>query len=159
MKIFFDTEFIEFPNTIQLISIGMVKETGEEYYAISSEFEPELANDWVKENVIAKLEPEVPRKTIAEIRDEIVAFVGPEKAEFWAYFSSYDWVVFCWIFGNMRDAPRNFPKYCLDLRQSMHAKGLTMSWRHKACPNPEGEHNALADARWNMELYRAIEEA
>ncbi len=69
MKYFFDTEFIEgfkkpikwLPtigkfnkpyHSIQLISIGIVCEDGRTYYAISSEFNPDDASDWVKENVL-----------------------------------------------------------------------------------------------------------
>lgn len=69
MKFFLDTEFIEgfkkpikwLPaignwnkpyHSIQLISIGIVAEDGREYYAISNEFNPEDANDWVKQNVL-----------------------------------------------------------------------------------------------------------
>lgn len=36
-KIYYDTEFIDGPR-VELISIGMVSETGPEYYAVSSEF-------------------------------------------------------------------------------------------------------------------------
>lgn len=41
----------EKPNTIELISIGMVKERGEDWYAKSYEFDCENANDWVKNNL------------------------------------------------------------------------------------------------------------
>lgn len=78
MNYYLDTEFIERPGSIQLISIGIIDEFGKhKYYAISSEFDPETASDWVKENVIAKLEPEdvVPRKTIEEIKKEVIAYL------------------------------------------------------------------------------------
>ena len=39
-------------HSIELISIGIVCEDGRTYYAISNEFEPNDANDWVKENVL-----------------------------------------------------------------------------------------------------------
>lgn len=72
MKYFFDTEFIEgfkkpfgwLPtigsfnrprHSIQLISIGIKAEDGRTYYAVSNEFNPEDANEWVKENVLTKL--------------------------------------------------------------------------------------------------------
>ncbi|MEM7036472.1 MAG: 3'-5' exoribonuclease [Bacteroidota bacterium] len=142
-----------------MISIGMVKETGETYYAICSEFNPENAHEWVKKNVIAHLEPELPRLSMAEIRGGIVDFIGKDKPEMWAYYASYDWVAFCWIFGNMRDMPPNFPRFCLDLRQAMFHKGLDNAWRRRHCPPPEGEHNALVDAQWNMRLHAAIEAA
>ncbi len=37
MKIYYDTEFIENGSTIELISIGLVREDGAEYYAVRSE--------------------------------------------------------------------------------------------------------------------------
>lgn len=40
---------------IELISIGIKAADGRSYYAISDEFNPRHANDWVKNNVIAKL--------------------------------------------------------------------------------------------------------
>ena len=55
MLYFLDTEFIEHPNTIQLISIGIVSEDGREYYAVSSEFNYDDADEWVKENVLEQI--------------------------------------------------------------------------------------------------------
>lgn len=69
MKYFLDTEFIEgfhiagggfFTQSrkrhhIDLISIAVVCEDGREYYEISSEYNYEEADDWVKENVILPL--------------------------------------------------------------------------------------------------------
>lgn len=61
MKFFLDTEFIEGfhkpvfgkrRHHIDLISIGIVSESGHEYYAISNEFNPRDANEWVMENVL-----------------------------------------------------------------------------------------------------------
>lgn len=37
MRIWYDTEFLETSRTIDLISIGMVREDGAEYYAVSNE--------------------------------------------------------------------------------------------------------------------------
>lgn len=47
MRYFYDTEFIEDGHTIELISIGVVAEDGREYYAVSTEFDPERAGSWV----------------------------------------------------------------------------------------------------------------
>jgi len=75
MKYFIDTEFIEgfkkpikwLPTIgkfnkpyhfIDLISIGIVCEDGREYYAISNEFDPSDADDWVKENVLRPMAEE-----------------------------------------------------------------------------------------------------
>lgn len=79
-----------------------------------------------------------------------------EKPEFWAYYCNYDWVVFCWIFGEMIDKPKGFPMFCMDLKNLMELKGLSKEWKQKACPDPIGEHNALVDARWNKRLFDEI---
>lgn len=64
MKYFLDTEFIEGfhkplfgkrRHFIDLISIGIVREDGNSYYAISNEFKPNDADQWVRDNVISKL--------------------------------------------------------------------------------------------------------
>jgi len=162
MKFYLDTEFIESgpSKPIQLISLGMVSEDGREFYAISSEFHYDDASPWVKENVLATLEPAevVPRQSLRQIGIAIIHFVfGPDvntskvKPEFWGYYSDYDWVVFCQIFGTMMDLPTNFPMYCRDLKQWCDDLG-----------NPElpaqgkGEHNAISDARWNKQAWEFL---
>lgn len=68
MKYFLDTEFIEGfhkplfgkkRHFIDLISIGIVCEDGREYYAVSNEFNPKDADNWVRENVIDKIEAQL----------------------------------------------------------------------------------------------------
>lgn len=75
---------------------------------------------------------------------------------FYGYYADYDWVVFCWLFGNMMDLPKGFPMYCRDLKQSMDELGLDKEWKRTNCPDPIGEHNALIDAKWNKELHNEI---
>lgn len=166
---FLDTEFIETPGHIELISIGLVSETGREYYAVNSDCDCTNADDWVLENVLRKM-PEYNTKdnnlrattvlkTTKDIRNEIYEFCGQDKGEeceFYGFYSSYDWVVFCWIFGKMIDLPSGFPKYCIDLKQMMWQLGLDSEWKHKYCPDPIGEHNALVDAKWNLKLYKLL---
>jgi 3'-5' exoribonuclease-like protein len=55
MKIWLDTEFVDDGHTIDLISIGMVREDGRELYLQSADFVPHVASQWVKDNVIAHL--------------------------------------------------------------------------------------------------------
>lgn len=153
MKYFLDTEFIESGpyRPIQLISIGIVAEDGREFYAVSSEFEPDDASDWVKENVLPNI-GDVRPETLGFIGRMVLGFVRPdgsrEKPEFWGYYADYDWVVFCQMFGTMMDLPKGFPMYCRDVKQLCDELG-----------NPElpkqgkGEHNALADARWNKVAF------
>ena len=147
MRYFLDTEFIEsgpsFP--VQLISIGIVAEDGRELYAVSSEFDSSLANTWVREHVLSQLNSHGEYFSLKEIAAKVLEFVGSDlQPSFWGYYADYDWVVFCQMFGTMMDLPKGFPMYCRDIKQLCDEKGNpTLPAQGK------GEHNALADARWN----------
>lgn len=152
MKIFFDTEFIEDGKTIDLISIGMVREDGRQFYIISSEFNEAKASEWVKQNVISKLGTVEPRYTRAEIAEAILEFVGNEKPEFWAYYADYDWVVLCQLYGTMMDLPKGWPMFCMDLKQLLESVG-----NPKIEKLPEDQaHNALSDAVWVANAHTAL---
>lgn len=74
--------------------------------------------------------------------------------EFWAYFADYDWVLFCWLLGGrMIDIPDGWPMFCMDLKQSMVERGLTKS---DLPPDPANAHDALADARWLRQAWKAV---
>jgi hypothetical protein len=85
-------------------------------------------------------------------------FVGDDQhPEFWGYYADYDWVAFCWIFGKMIDLPKGWPMYCRDLKQWSDDIGAATNVPPPKFEGPKGEHNALADARWNKELHRYLE--
>lgn len=152
-RYYLDTEFIEAPGVLDLISIGIVCEDGREYYAVSCEFDRSRASQWVVDNVLPHLPPHGAWKSRATIAQEILAFVGATVPEFWAYYADYDWVAFCWLFGCMVDLPRRWPMFCMDLRQSMIERKIVKD----ALPVQEGtEHHALADARWVRDACRAV---
>lgn len=44
---------------------------------------------------------------------------GEPEHEFYGYYSDYDWVLFCSLFGRMIDLPKGFPMYCNDLKQTL----------------------------------------
>ncbi len=52
-RLFYDCEFIDDGRTIDLVSIGIVSDTGAEYYAVSSEFDfaAFARNQWLVDNV------------------------------------------------------------------------------------------------------------
>ena len=78
MRYFYDTEFIEDGRTIELISIGVVAEDGREYYAVSTEFDPERAGSWVRANVLPKLPPPASQlwRSRSQIRLDLEEFFG-----------------------------------------------------------------------------------
>lgn len=153
MKYFFDTEFIEQPNTIDLISIGIVAEDGREYYAENWAIPWNKANGWVLDNVKPHLKGGEWELDRFQMRKDILAFAPPEeKPVFWAYYGAYDWVVFCWLFGAMVDLPKGYPMYVRDIKQWCDQLG------NPRLPKQEGiAHNALDDARWNMIAYDFLE--
>lgn len=153
MKFFFDTEFHEEQGRLVLISVGMVAEDGRELYLVSSDFDPTTVNPWVAENVLPKLPPRETRVPVAEIGRRVREFVG-ESPEFWAYYADYDWVLLCWCFGSMIDLPPTWPMFCLDLRQSMHERGVPR--RRLPLQDESTTHDALADARWVRDAWKCV---
>jgi hypothetical protein len=157
-RICYDTEFLEDGRTIDLISIGMVRDDGAEYYAVNSEMPVTriYAHKWLMANVVPSLplidthseyliridttRSEVkPRQVIAnEVRDFILAVPGPEL---WADYGAYDHVALCQLFGPMVSLPGGIPYFTHDLRHALSP--IT-----DPPPMPGArEHNALDDAR------------
>lgn len=162
----YDTEFLDDGRTIELISIGIVCEDGREYYAVNSDMDAErVTNDqWMLENVWRHLPLDgnhpgrldvtdsrvKPKSVIAnEVREFLLSSAAPEL---WAYFAAYDHVALAQLWGRLIDLPTGIPKYSHDLRQEMDRLGVASS----AVPKPPNAHDALADARWNLEMLQMI---
>src|ERR1035437_9566521 len=114
---------------IDLISIGIVCEDGRKYYAISKEYNYNDADNWVKENVIMSMYQQTVSgdqrnkhsvenfhkfygKENSQIKQDILNFTNSwrdvhfwraskDAPKFYGYYSDYDWVVFCSLFGRM----------------------------------------------------------
>jgi len=100
------------------------------------------------------------------------------QPDFYAYYSAYDWVVFCQLFGTMNDIPKGFPMFCYDLKQIMDEKANELM--NKVCyesgnhtiwslnkalsqikesayyPINENPHHALSDAHWDKKLHEFL---
>ncbi|GAB3477248.1 polyadenylate-specific 3'-exoribonuclease AS [Amycolatopsis cihanbeyliensis] len=156
MRFFYDTEFIEDGVTIDLVSIGVVDARGREFYAVSTDFDPGKAGPWVRENVLPKLpSPGDPAwRSRARIRSDLLEFFGkpPGGIELWAWFAAYDHVALAQLWGPMPALPRQLPRFTRDLRQRWEDVG-----KPKLPTPPEDAHDALADARHNLERWRIIE--
>jgi hypothetical protein len=172
MKYFFDTEFYEDGKTIDLISLGMVAEDGRELYLCNCEARLDRVSDWVRVNVLPTLPPYGNKAWVTrqEMANQLVLFTGVDvpfirvndatmgmrtapvrdttPVQFFAYYASYDWVCLCQLFGTMMKLPEHFPRWCSDLKQLSVELQVA-----KQLPKPENAHDALADAKWNLELY------
>lgn len=92
--------------------------------------------------------------------------------ELYGYYSAYDHVALCWLFGKMMDLPKGFPMYCKDLKQILDEKAieydddqysnLSLDGKinylktNSKYPKQSNEHNALEDARWNKQLHEFL---
>lgn len=147
---FFDTEFLQNGSgKVELVSIGIVRDDGQTFYRESSDFNEASANDWVKANVFPKLGPMDQRKTRAQIRDDLVEWMGELIPTWVAYNASYDGVCLFELFGTFDNLPKGWPNDIWDLKQDRLRVGKP------DLPNQDakGEHNALTDAMWLKDAY------
>ena len=155
MRYFYDCEFIEDGQTIELISIGVVDTDGREFYAVSTEFDDRRAGPWVRANVLPKLPSPADRawRSRAAIRDDLLAFLAApgEPIELWAWIAAYDHVALCQLWGAMPALPRRIPRFTRELRQRWEDAGSPPLPR-----SPQGQHDALVDARHNLARWQAL---
>lgn len=143
---------------VQLVSVGLVSEDGREYYAVSKDFEPGRANQWVWQQVLSQLPPmgSPEWKNLWEIAEEVAEFCDPKlygRPEFWGWFCSYDWVALCSIFGSMKGLPEGWTHYCRDIKLVADlAGGPRLPKKPK-----DGRHTAIVDARWNKVALEYLE--
>lgn len=154
--IFIDTEFTDLDvKTGELLSIALIKYTGEELYL-------ELASDgpmhpWVVKHVLPTLNK---RKTSQEAaRNKIRKFVGDSKPYLVAYVNQFDAIYWYKLFGSAKEHPAYWIP--IDFASLLFAQGFS--------PNSMGKHrffkelgidkdkyvvhNALDDARLLRETY------
>lgn len=183
-RIFYDTEFIDTGTHIDLISIGMVTEHGEEYYAVSNEFSMRnlVRNQWLVENVW----PYLPQLRGDARMRELVSHKGTSMNSrvrlHEALFDRYDPAVktrneiaaevhgfitrvqnpqlWAWFgaYDHVVMAQLFGPMINLPRGIPMYTCDLRQELDRLGHPNlpaqTEGQHNALADARHNLAVAR-----
>jgi hypothetical protein len=172
-RIFYDTEFIEDGKTIALISLGMIREdTGAELYLVNRDMPTRRIrkHQWLMDNVVRSLPKAhgdrrltMPKRWLFDyaapvvkrhkrIADEVAAFIqGTPDVQLWAWYGAYDHVALCQLWGPMTALPAGVPMFTNDLKQEATRLGMTDD---DLPQQPNGVHNALADARHN--LVRAV---
>lgn len=174
-RVFYDFEFYEDGRTIMPISLGMVDNFGDELYVVFQNAPWVMIQEthpWLVENVI----PFLPRNLyladiinstnpfkinyddpkvlgLTDIKNKVSDFLhgthkkdGKVVDELWAYYAAYDHVALAQLWGPMIDMPKDIPWYTNDL--------MTLWNQANKPPKPSSVgHHALADARWNQELF------
>lgn len=172
MRIFIDLEYVERGRDLpmQIISIGMVRDDGLEFYRINPECLSNVAkHPWLSVNVAPYLPMHSPNagiiawdekheeyQYVARSLDELIADVlkfirDTPNAEIWAYFGQYDHVVLHQLFGSMGEQPAGVPMFTRDVQelvlQNPSAELPAEPWRLD---------HAMEDARWTKAAYEAV---
>jgi hypothetical protein len=165
-KIFFDTEFTGLHQTTTLISIGLIAESSETFYAEFTDYDASQIDDWLGENVIKNLYL-APHHNIADPKDwKIISNTENIKAaltawltqfgqvEIWSDCLSYDWVLFNQIFGHAFNIPPNIYYIPFDICTLFKVSGIDpdisrekYAFGEDLKEMREQKHNALWDAK------------
>lgn len=150
MRIFFDTEFSDEGDRVQLVSLGAVREDGRTFYAENAAVEWSAADPWVVRNILPLLSgPAVPP---GQLRAEFADFAAG-VTEFWAWYGTYDWFVMCRLYGGFQQLPRGWPKFFHDLET---LRLLKSAGRDALPPQPQNRHHALFDALWVRDAHAML---
>lgn len=161
-----DAEFTGLHQSTTLISIGLVAEDGEEFYAEFTDYDRNQVDDWLQQNVInnCRFLPYSNYKLTTEsqfvsgdgfaggtafIRTCLEEWLSQyETVEVWSDCLSYDWVLFNQIWGHAFNIPKNVYYIPFDICTLMKVKGVDPDSNREDIADIEGaKHNALHDAR------------
>ena len=173
-KIFINLEFTELSMASQFLSIGIVTEDGNEFYAENNYYNKDSISDWVEENVIknfkfndSKESREYHEKnhnlymknTPAVIADELVNWLNiyrkDDEIEVWSDCLAFDWALFINLFGTAFDLP--IPKFiyyipfdiCTLFKVANIDPDISREWfaNLRTKDNLLEKHNSLFDAK------------
>lgn len=157
-----DWEFFEDGETIRPISVGLVAEDGEEYYAVFHGARELCQNSaWLAQYVDVHFRHRLREfkqfDTIArEVKEFIRSFPDPEL---WAWYAAYDHVALAQTLGGpMINLPPGIPMQTNDIktleRLCKRKDGFIHESKNQPVQDTTSLHHALYDARHDMELYR-----
>jgi hypothetical protein len=164
MRYYLDTEFDEDKDHLVLLSFALRAADGRELYLVSTDFSTATCTPWVQANVLPHLHALASKGDLQaaylmskdRFAEQIELFLCNDGSpEFWGYYCAYDWFLFCRLWGGILRMPNRFPKVCYDLEQLAGVLLPGVSYKSDNPPE-QPEHNALADARWNDQLFRWI---
>jgi len=184
IKIFLDTEFTGLHQQSSLISLAMVAETGEEFYAEITDYDHSQISDWVEDNVMKYLflnETDISDARSYKVKgpqQEVAAAIQKWLEQFpktldadgkvqpsiqvWADCYAWDWVLFCELFGGAFEIPPAIHYMTMDLATLFNIKtGKPDTPRFdfvkdEIAAHNWQQHNALYDARVEKLCYEKL---
>ena len=171
-KIFFDTEFTGLQQNTTLVSIGLIAETGQTFYAELTDYDKSQINDWLQENVIDKLyltetdnaaylDKWTLKSDTKAVKEALQVWLAQfDKVEIWSDCLSYDWVLFNQIFGHAFNIPANVYYIPFDICTLFKAKNIDpdisrekFAYGEELSEMKDKKHNALWDAKVIKDCY------
>lgn len=156
MKLFLDCEFTQLNQDTKLISLGLVSESGDEFYVeLTDTYQIDDCSDFVIRNVLPQLS--LPRygMSLVDAQAALSAFLGriEEQMEVCSDAPDWDWDFFC----QLAYADHKWPNHVAN-----RPTNLIHLFRHLEAGDigdtalPELPHHALLDARLLAELYQRL---
>lgn len=174
MNIFFDTEFTGLHQNTTLISIGLVAENGDSFYAELNDYDPTQVDEWIQKNVMDNLilsdfqmeSDYFPHSDSVYFKGNIknlkVAlenwFSRFDSVTMWSDVLAYDWMLFCNIWGGALNIPSRIYYIPFDLATLIKVAGGEPDLVREELAGLEmtgngKKHNALWDAKVIKECY------
>ncbi len=178
MKVFFDCEFTGLHKDTTLLSIGLISEKNQIFYAEFTDYAREQCNTWILENVFPGLAtqnndiyiPSLHVGTKQDIKTSLKNWFRQfDSVELVSDVCHYDMVLLIDIFGDAFSLPSNVCPGCYDINQDI-ARYYNSTLRDAFDVSREEilfnfygndtagllKHNALDDAKVIKYLYEAI---
>lgn len=177
-KIFLDTEFSGLHQKTTLISLALVAESGEEFYAEFTDYNKNQITVWIQKYILNRLIIEKSNfKDIKNLRikgnkkavkDALILWFNqfPKKKnsiQIWADCYAWDWVLFCELFGGAMEIPESIHYMTMDLATFLFSRNIDVyTKRVKLLPagykdkNNLKQHNALYDARIELAIFKEL---
>lgn len=177
-RLFLDTEFTGLHQGSTLISLGIIAESGEEFYAEFTDYDTHQLNPWLEENVMKNLTMLDKESGYQELKNEKTWRVKGDrlhitqnlrnflhsfdKIEFWVDYVAYDWVLFCELFGGSMGLPKNVYYIPFDMPTYLRAHGEDPDINREKfvqdyIRKEDGiRHNALWDAKLLRYAYQKL---
>ena len=178
-KVFFDTEFTGLHQNTTLISIGLISETGETFYAEFNDYDRKQVDEWLEENVISRLKfnhtddmfvymadgtTDV-KGNSEEIKGDLEAWLkdiaGDDKVELWSDCLSYDFVLFNQLWGHAFNIPDCVYYIPFDICTMFKLKDIDPDISREefagVTASDANKHNALFDAVVIKKCYEEME--
>lgn len=173
MNVFFDFEFTGLHQATTPISLGMVSQEGQTFYAEFTDYDESQVDEWIEENVIRNLlgaagllgaQPPDTRYVLgdrAHVAQAALLWLQKwDSVSMWGDVLAYDWALFCELFGGARHIPKHVFYIPFDIATLLWAKGEDPDLDRVAYAGlrdvPMSRHNALRDAWVIKKCYEEL---